>query len=74
MTNIKQLSDTQLEDFMNAVISLDNRLKATDKSLTFKQVVAEFANNVGGIKVQLLSCGDGAALRGSSGRTPENDE
>lgn len=59
----KELSDSQLSKLIEAVIFAENRLKNTSLNMPISEIGAEFANSCGGIKVEFLSRGDGAALR-----------
>lgn len=59
----KELSDSQLSKLIEAVIFAENRLKNTSLNMTIREIGTEFANSCGGIKVEFLSRGDGAALR-----------
>ncbi|MCC3740254.1 hypothetical protein LLQ54_10205 [Rouxiella badensis] len=63
----KQLSDNQLSKLIEAVCLAVTRLKVSRNDMTNREIVIDFANNCGGIKVEFLSRGDGAALRDLTG-------
>jgi hypothetical protein len=63
MNHEQQLNDKQLAELMTAVLVKENRIKNTGRNMTIREINTEFANTVGGIKVEFLSRGDGAALR-----------